>query len=759
MIFGCARAQAQNPSTIYIWDPNQGSFNQNSLMASLAGIVARTAPEVAFGRQNSNSVSDPEFWVDQFIASNPGTTKQFQTSVPWYIDRYKEKLNGYVVYDGEINEATSAAGALGGLMVHQSLLSGPIGTALANAGLTQVEDVRGRDSQWVWNKYSSQFNKDLIFRQQPSFSHQLRDLAVLNAGFIFNETGAARDAYLAAQNDHSLVLGWGYNNNESEFFGSASQQNLMGVPADHLQMSAAPSRWQVNIPQQAAHTSTDITTEAGSHYVAFVMSDGDNVQWLTNDFARDQRWFGSPHRGKFDFTFDVSPALKDINPVALKYLYEQAAGDAHKTFFVTPGGRGLNYPSQTPDLDGFMNATIPAMTAVDQNIISVLDDTVNLNKLYQMVDRPEVMGLMLKTGAAYAGQHGAIYWHEGKPIVSTKYTLWDGFDSPNEIVSALNGAPTDSLTNQASYTIVNVHPWSTSLAEGGQGSPMDNVNYIVDRLNPAVKVVTLEELFIHLRNNFGNAVNPGFGQNLLRNGDFEVLANGSTTRPADWFYAAAPGETQLVAADSDGDGERAAAINRPAADWRSAQMPVTQDEQLEFSFDFMLADVPAGSGFRADARFFNGAGGFMGETTRFFDAAAYTPGQWHSFSTVAVVPPGAKVGDVRFSTFFGPFAGGQAVIDNVSLLRRELAGDFDGDGEVGAADLMEWTSAFDATALADADGDGDTDGTDFLAWQRNLGQQLGGAQGAATAVPEPQTASVWLLGMLAASIIQRAIAI
>ena len=227
------------------------------------------------------------------------------------------------------------------------------------------------------------FNKNLIFRQQPQFSYQLRSYAVLNAGFMFNATGPARDAYLAAQNDHSLVFGWGYNNDEGEFFGSASRNNLMGVPADHLQSRRRPRSGTSTIPAQTRHTSITTPTDAGSHYVAFVMSDGDNVQWLTNDFARSTRWFGSPHRGDFDMTFDLSPALAEINPVAMKYLYDQAAADAHRTFFVTAGGKGLNYPSQTPDMDGFMDATVAAMTAVDHNVISVLDDTVDLAALRQ----------------------------------------------------------------------------------------------------------------------------------------------------------------------------------------------------------------------------------------------------------------------------------------------------------------------------------------------------------------------------------------
>ena len=43
----------------------------------------------------------------------------------------------------------------------------------------------------------------------------------------------------------------------------------------------------------------------------------------------------------------------------------------------------------------------------------------------------------------------------------------------------------------------------------------------------------------------------------------------------------------------------------------------------------------------------------------------------------------------------------------------ELAGDFDGDGTVNAADLAQWQQGFDeGSALGDADGDLDTDGAD-----------------------------------------------
>jgi parallel beta-helix repeat protein len=68
------------------------------------------------------------------------------------------------------------------------------------------------------------------------------------------------------------------------------------------------------------------------------------------------------------------------------------------------------------------------------------------------------------------------------------------------------------------------------------------------------------------------------------------------------------------------------------------------------------------------------------------------------------------------------------------LAATGIAGDFDGDGNVDAADLAAWKTAFVAGTLS---------GTDFLTWQRQLG--AGGATGA----PEPPSAILILAPTLA----------
>ncbi len=215
--------------------------------------------------------------------------------------------------------------------------------------------------------------------------------------------------------------------------------------------------------------------------------------------------WGSPHRGRFNMTWDFSPSLAEINPVAFNYYYQNASAGEYRDFFITASGPGIMFPSRYGDLDGFIEANAEALRKVDQNIVSIIDPDWDVADLNLILETPEVMGIMFKTYEdAYRGLHGYIHWHRGKPVIAVKYSLWDGVDSPDDIVSALNSAPTNAAADQQSYSVVNVHPWSTS----GQGDPMSNVAYIVERLDSNVEVVPLDELIIHLRRNFGTPVEP-----------------------------------------------------------------------------------------------------------------------------------------------------------------------------------------------------------------------------------------------------------
>jgi hypothetical protein len=84
-----------------------------------------------------------------------------------------------------------------------------------------------------------------------------------------------------------------------------------------------------------------------------------------------------------------------------------------------------------------------------------------------------------------------------------------------------------------------------------------------------------------------------------------------------------------------------------------------------------------------------------------------------------------------------------------------LAGDFNGDNKVDAADYTVWRNTFGAMGsnlLADANGDEEVDHEDYQIWKSNFGLTAGG--GGSTTVPEPSAILTAMLA-LAATLISR----
>jgi len=90
------------------------------------------------------------------------------------------------------------------------------------------------------------------------------------------------------------------------------------------------------------------------------------------------------------------------------------------------------------------------------------------------------------------------------------------------------------------------------------------------------------------------------------------------------------------------------------------------------------------------------------------------------------------------------------------VLAAGLAGDYNGDGVVDAADYTVWRGSYGQSVIAysGADGDGDTmiDDDDYGVWRANYGMVApGGGAGSLNAVPEPASLCLVLMGLAALS--------
>ena len=492
------------PETVYVW--TMGTSAQNIMMASLAGIVNRnTAGELLISPIYNSLLPHPVFWVNELKAAHPEVRVRFDGNPTFFITRYRAMLRGYVLYDRALNShsiniATSIAGITDAIVVNPATLQ--FATA---ADLPLIADARTMTYSQAWAQYGSQFNKDMLFHQETDKDDVLRDYAIMHKGFVFHTDPTALDPPIGDQNSNGRIYGWGPV--EFDLFLQASQHSQVVVASGWSWSSSTTSKWRVPLAKQKYHAAATLVAKSGRHYVAFVMSDGDNVSSLTGQFATDPKWFGSRHRGNFDMTWDLTSTLAEMNPVAFNYYYEHASNGDHKDSFVSPGGAGSSFPSEYPDIPGLVASVSESMKLADQKVVSILDSSYEPSTLYPILDDPQVMGMMFKTYAnAYAGRDGAIDWHNGKPIVSVKYSLWDGVHTARGIADALNAdTHRDAAGDQASFSIVNVHPWSTLGPTGtGTGDPMSNLNQLVQWLDPTrVEVVTLEELIVHLRKGFG----------------------------------------------------------------------------------------------------------------------------------------------------------------------------------------------------------------------------------------------------------------
>jgi hypothetical protein len=109
------------------------------------------------------------------------------------------------------------------------------------------------------------------------------------------------------------------------------------------------------------------------HYVTFVVTDGDNVQWNLGGFPG---YFNQYARGGFNMGWSLSPALADLAPSVLRWHFDNSSNAPRADFFIAgPSGSGYFYPSMVPptDLDLEVQRLNDLADRADMEIVQILD--------------------------------------------------------------------------------------------------------------------------------------------------------------------------------------------------------------------------------------------------------------------------------------------------------------------------------------------------------------------------------------------------
>jgi GxGYxYP putative glycoside hydrolase C-terminal domain/GxGYxYP third domain/GxGYxYP_N second domain len=396
-------AAAASIDAIELKDASGGDMD---LFASLEGIVNRKQPRLAC--IGPSDAEGDRFWLRTHHL-NVSPIDGFAA-----VEKYKAELNGLVVTDPARletrNLATTLAGLDNALICEPELLA-----KLTNApvNLKICQDLRGRFAdraevyEYLLKEVWPRCTRHILAGLSPRMQGNLRDfLVAANAAVVWLDPRNPADAELLARfapelkPGQALYMGWWPDEDAglkwigqfgvpvlaSDFFHNGS---LLGGVHDRI----TPPRVAPPPPLQK------------KIYVAFFLSDGDNIQYMQHSL---RRLWSDPSRGKVPIGWTVSPLSADLDPALLNYYYRTAT--TNDCLVSGPSGAGYGRLDfwKPSDLDHFTKLTNPYLKRSGLRIITVwlrVNDQIG-NSFAE--NCPALLGLISHEGGARAQFFGAL---------------------------------------------------------------------------------------------------------------------------------------------------------------------------------------------------------------------------------------------------------------------------------------------------------------------------------------------------------------
>jgi hypothetical protein len=247
--------------------------------------------------------------------------------------------------------------------------------------------------------------------------------------------------------------------------------------------------------------------------------------------------------------------------------------------------------------------------------------------------------------------------------------------------------------------------------------------------------------------------------NLVRNPDVDSAISNNPNRPSFWHYST---NATWSAAEALSPTHSLELVDNSATafqEWRSyaTDVPIGEDRSFQLRW-FWKHDIAAGGEFRARLRLSNDAVTTLDLTHPLPEINFTVSGEatdFEMFETTFELPDGIRSFDLTFITGGMLSALGALYIDDISaaiISAPILAGDYNANGFVDAADYIVWRDSLGSTANLAADGNsnGTIDDGDYKFWRSHYGE---GASSAAASLkdtssaPEPASVTFIMIGL------------
>ncbi len=434
----------------------------------------------------------------------PGVTAYTETSGEGY------STPGYIVYkkgDVSVNIAATLAGITGFLPVAQGDEA-----KYQELGLVEKFNVNSAalTYKWLFNNVMSELSTSGLVHQNYQTSgvtnKYVKDYGICNKYFYiyYDEVSIIGNSFKKTLHnfldDNIPIFGYTYDENGDVWFFSEYGQFL--VPTDYtsnLTFLAADAFADQVFTQP--NDDSELPADPNKHYVAFVVSDGDNATYWQNTAAFATNFMNASGREKdtFPVTWSITPALADLMPLVLENAYYNQA-NPYDYFCAPVSGQGyISAGSFEAQNDGlyfadFVSKLDVYMKKSGLSVVTVIGadlqgDFVNCLKGYASAESVKGGIVYSNFGRYFSRRPGGIIWVDGKPFVQPRDSLWE--TTPAYIAARINSYPVD-ITSIDGYSIINVHPWSHSY---------EDIRTIVNMLDEDVEVVSVDRIINMMADN------------------------------------------------------------------------------------------------------------------------------------------------------------------------------------------------------------------------------------------------------------------
>ena len=426
-------------TSVYVASTANLSHDDQVTLQTLAGVIARQAPAI-YTVDSAPSDPDPNdtthFWLRQLKElTSIAFHDDFLDDFPGLLAHFAKELTGYVRYNptNATNSALIRCAAEPGSVI--AVAGDATSALLAAHGVPLVADVSSSTPLDEFNRGAASLNQRVAVFQPDDGgkAHRLSDYSVFARAPVVwapeSGTSPEFDAVLAHYDGARLNAAFGWGGDEHQWVAKCTQAGAVTHASDFASNLALLANVPRPPPPPPLPPPPPVSpAKAPVHTVAFITSDGDNIQILQHKDFIDDDHYNSPLRGSIPVGWSYAPVMTELMPTLFEWVRSNLT--ANDSLSAAPSGTGYAFPALFPPAQAaaFARITGALMERANQRLLNVLGVTPSAESLAPLAREAPVEAISYLTFGAerfgYAALHGNVAYLEGKPVVGVRLSLW-----------------------------------------------------------------------------------------------------------------------------------------------------------------------------------------------------------------------------------------------------------------------------------------------------------------------------------------------